>query len=140
MRFILTILLFFISFIAVAQIDSAELKNAIQKLDKALLEKDSLVLAAVLHKDVSYGHSSGWVQTKEDLWKDFVSGKLVYKKIENSSITIVAISKNWATVRTNTSAEGTVNDKGFNLTLHVLQVWMKTNKGWQLMARQSAKL
>ena len=64
MRFILTILLFFISFIAVAQVDSAGLKNAIQKLDKALLEKDSLVLAAVLHKDVSYGHSNGWVQTK----------------------------------------------------------------------------
>lgn len=140
MRFILTILLFFISFIAVAQVDSAGLKNAIQKLDKALMERDSAVLSAVLHKDLSYGHSNGWVQTKNDLWNDFVSGKLVYKKIENSSITITAINKNWATVRTNTSAEGTVNDKGFNLTLHVLQVWMKTNKGWQLMARQSAKL
>ena len=140
MRFFITILLFFISLIVIAQVDSIGLKEAIRKLDKALIEKDSLILAAILHKDVSYGHSNGWVQTKNDLWNDFVSGKLVYKKIENSSITIAAINKSWATVRTNTSAEGTVNDKSFNLTLHVLQVWMKTNKGWQLMARQSAKL
>ena len=75
---------------------------------------------------ISYGHSSGWVQTKEDLWKDFVSGKLVYKKIENSSITIVAISKNWATVRANTAAEGTVNDKGFNLIDAVNNVCYRT--------------
>ena len=64
MRFFLTIILFFISWIVVAQVDSVELKNAMQKLDKALLEKDSLILAAVLHKEVSYGHSNGWVQTK----------------------------------------------------------------------------
>ena len=140
MRFFITILLFFISLIVIAQFDSIGLKEAIRKLDRALIEKDSLVLAAILHKDVSYGHSNGWVQTKEDLWNDFVSGKLKYKKIENSSMTITAINNDWATVRTNTSAEGTVNDKGFNLTLHVLQVWMKTNNGWQLMARQSAKL
>ena len=140
MRFFLTIILFFTSLIVVAQVDSIELKNAMQKLDKALLEKDSLVLNAVLHKDVSYGHSNGWIQTKKDLWDDFVNGKLIYKKIENTSATIAAINKKWATVRTNTAVEGTVNDKGFNMTLHVLQVWMKTKKGWQLVARQSAKL
>ena len=140
MRFFLTIILFFISWIVVAQVDSVELKNAMQKLDKALLEKDSLILAAVLHKEVSYGHSNGWVQTKKDLWSDFVSGKLIYKKIENNSSAIAAISKKWATVRMNTAAEGTGNGKNFNMTLHVLQVWMKTKEGWQLFARQSAKL
>ena len=140
MRFFLTILLFFTSLIVAAQIDSAGLKNAMVRLDKALLEKDSLVLSELLHKDISYGHSNGWVQTKKDLWNDFASGKLVYKKIANNSTTIAAINKKWGTVRTNTAVEGSVNDKGFNMTLHVLQVWMKTKKGWQLFARQSAKL
>lgn len=140
MRFFLTILLFFTSLIVAAQIDSAGLKNAMVRLDKALLEKDSLVLSELLHKDISYGHSNGWVQTKKDLWNDFASGKLVYKKIANNSTTIAAINKKWGTVRTNTAVEGSVNDKGFNMTLHVLQVWMKAKKGWQLFARQSAKL
>ncbi len=140
MRFFLTIILLFTSWIVVAQVDSVELKDAMQKLDKALLEKDSLVLSAVLHKEVRYGHSNGWVQSKKDVWNDFVSGKLIYNRIENNSSVIAAISKKWATVRMNTAAEGAVNGKSFNMTLHVLQVWMKTKKGWQLVARQSAKL
>lgn len=140
MRFFLTIGLFFTSLIVVAQVDSVNLKNAMQKLDKALLEKDSLALAAVLHKEVSYGHSNGWVQTKKEVWDDFVSGRLIYKKIANNSSAITAIDKKWATVRMNTAVEGKVNDKDFNMTLHVLQVWMKTKKGWQLFARQSAKI
>lgn len=140
MRFFLTIGLLFTSLVVIAQVDSVELKNAMQKLNKALLEKDSLILATVLHKEVSYGHSNGWVQSKKDVWNDFVSGKLIYNKIENNNSAIAAISKKWATVRTNTVVEGAVNGKSFNMTLHVLQVWMKTKKGWQLFARQSAKL
>lgn len=140
MRFFLTITLLFTSLIVLAQVDSVKLKNAMQKLDKALLEKDSLALTEVLYKDVSYGHSNGWVQTKKDVWDDFVSGKLTYKKIANSNSSIAAMNKKWATVRTNTAVDGKVNDKDFNMTLHVLQVWMKTKKGWQLFARQSAKI
>lgn len=140
MRFFLTIVLFFTSLIVVAQVDSVELKNAMQRLDKALLEKDSLILVAVLHKNVSYGHSNGWIQAKTDLWNDFASGRLIYNKIKNRSTAIAAINKKWATVRTNTEVEGRVNEKSFNMVLHVLQVWMKTKKGWQLVARQSAKL
>ena len=138
--FFLTIGLFFTSLVAVAQVDSVDLKNAMRKLDKALLKKDSSVLAAVLHKDVSYGHSNGWVQSKKDVWNDFVSDKLVYNKIENNHYVIAAINKKWATIRTNTAVEGSVNDKDFKMVLHVLQVWMKTKKGWQLFARQSARL
>ena len=140
MRFFLTIIGLFAGLMGITQVDSTGLKEAMQKLDKALLEKDSAVLFSVLHKDVSFGHSNGWVQTKKDMWDDFVTGKLVYKKIENGNTTIAAINKNWAAVRTNTAAEGKVIEKDFNLNLHVLQVWMKTNKGWQLAARQSAKL
>ena len=140
MRLFFTIGLFFISFIAVAQADSVSLKNTMQKLDKALIEKDYSALQSVLHKDVSYGHSNGWVQNKRDIMNDLRSGKLVYSKIENSSVSIVALGKKWATVRTNTDAEGSVNGTAFQLKLHVLQVWIDTKKGWQVFARQSTKL
>jgi hypothetical protein len=139
-RFFLTSILFFTSLVVVAQVDSVDLENAMQILDKALLEKDSSVLATILHKDVSYGHANGWVQSKKEVWNDFVSDKLVYNKIENNHWVISAVNRKWATVRTNTAVEGKVNDKDFKMTLHVLQVWMKTKKGWQLIARQSAKL
>ena len=136
---LLTIGLLFVSLVAVAQVDSAGLKTAMQQLDKALLAKDEAVLKQVLHKDVNYGHSNGWIQTKNDVLNDFKSGKLVYNKIENNSAGIIGINKKWATVKTSTNAEGTVNGTAFKMTLHIMQVWMNTKKGWQLFARQSAK-
>ena len=122
-----------------AQIDSIGLKETMQKLDKALLQKDEGVLKSVLHPDLSYGHSNGWIQSKSDVVNDLKNGKLVYNKIENNSSAIVNINKKWATVKTNTNAEGAVNGAAFKLTLHIMQFWMKTKKGWQLIARQSAK-
>ena len=122
-----------------AQIDSVGLKNAMQQLDKALLQKDETVLKSVLHKDLSYGHSNGWIQSKSDILNDFTSGKLTYSKIENNSSAIIVINKDYATVKTNTNAEGVVNGTAFNLKLHIMQFWVKTKRGWQLIARQSAK-
>ena len=123
-----------------AQIDSVGLKNAMQQLDKALLQKDETVLKSVLHDELSFGHSNGWIQSKDDILNDFKSGKLTYNTIENNSSSIVKISEKYATVKTNTNAEGVVNGTAFKLTLHIMQFWIKTKKGWQLIARQSAKL
>ena len=136
---VLFVLFLLIAKSSFAQIDSIGLKNAMQQLDKALLQKDETVLKSVLHKDVSYGHSNGWIQSKNDILNDFTSGKLVYNKIENNSSAIITISKKYATVKTNTNAEGLVNGTAFKLTLHIMQFWIKTKKGWQLIARQSAK-
>jgi hypothetical protein len=111
-----------------------------QQLDKALLEKDAATLKQVLHANMSYGHSNGWIQSKDDVLNDSKTGKLVYNKIEHNSSAIVNIGKKYATAKTNTNAEGSVNGTAFKLTLHVMQFWIKTKKGWQLIARQSAKL
>ena len=138
-KFLLSFLVLFIINNTFAQIDSAGLKTAMQKLDRALLQKDENVLRSILHKDVSYGHSNGWIQSRSDIFNDFTSGKLTYNKIENNSSAIVTISKKYATVKTNTNAEGVVNGTAFKLTLHIMQFWMKTKSGWQLIARQSAK-
>jgi hypothetical protein len=123
-----------------AQIDSLGLKNTMHQLDKALLQKDEKILKSVLHDDLSFGHSNGWIQSKKDILNDFASGKLTYTKFENNSSAIVKISNKYATVKTNTNAEGIVNGTAFKLTLHIMQFWIKTKKGWQLIVRQSAKL
>src|SRR6476660_5029300 len=137
---VLFVLFLLIAKSSFAQIDSVGLKNAMQQLDKALLQKDETVLKSVLHKDLSYGHSNGWIQSKSDILNDFTSGKLTYSKIENNSSAIIVINKDYATVKTNTNAEGVVNGTAFKLTLHIMQFWIKTKKGWQLIARQSSKL
>ena len=140
MKFSLFIALFFLSVSAVAQVDSTGLNEAMLRLDKALLEKDTAALRLVLHKDVSYGHSNGWVQTKKNILDDLVSGKLLYTKIETRDLALLAINKKWATAKMITNAEGAVSGTAFNLKLHVMQVWIRLKKGWQLMARQSTKI
>ena len=140
MRAVLFVLFLFTTQNSFAQIDTVGLKNAMQQLDKALLQKDETVLKSVLHKDLSYGHSNGWIQSKKDILNDFTSGKLEYNKIENNSSAIIIITRDYATVKTNTNAEGSINGTAFKLTLHIMQFWIKTKMGWQLIARQSAKL
>jgi len=141
MRFIFTICLFLSALLSSGQVDSISLKQAMADLDKALVSKDERTLMRLLNDGVSYGHSNGWVQNKEDIINDLKSGKLTYNKIENTDVTIAAINSNWATVRTNTNAiAGSASGPTFNLKLHVLQVWVRTKDGWQLIARQGVKL
>ena len=140
MRILFLIGLFFTSLIAIGQADSISLKNAMMQLDNALINKDEKLLEKVLHNDISFGHSSGWFQNKREIFDDLRSGKLVYLKFDNSNAVIVTMNDEYAAVRYNTNAEGTLNGNPFNLKMHVLQVWVKTKMGWQLLARQSAKL
>jgi hypothetical protein len=141
MKHLFTICLLFVGAISFAQVDSVSLKQAMSDLDKALVTRDEKALVQLLHTEVSYGHSNGWVQNKTDIINDLKSGKLIYDKIENTNVNIVAITNNWATVRTSTNATGrSTTVPTFELKLHVLQVWLKTKSGWQLLARQSTKL
>jgi len=140
MRLIVLILLSFLTQTLSAQTDSLGLKKAMVALDKALLDKDSTALAGLLHDSAHYGHSNGWVQTKTDVWSDFVSGKLIYTKLETVNTWITAIDARSAVVRMEIEAGGDVNGKAFGMKLHVLQAWVKNKKGWQLLDRQSVKL
>jgi hypothetical protein len=53
-----------------------------QSLRNALLAKDSVTLSSLLADDVTYIHSSGFVQTKSQLIRDVMSGFQDYKSIE----------------------------------------------------------
>ena len=115
------------------------LKEAVAKLDKALIAKDTIVLKQILHKDLSYGHSNAWVETKGELLKNLFNGKISYTRIEAGEHKWLT-TKDWANVRSTMDIAYIMDGKEGSLKLHVLQVWVKTNKGWQMIARQSTKL
>ncbi len=137
MKLFITTLLIFVCSFCVAQ--TSFLKEASAKLDRALIEKDTIALKQLLHLSVSYGHSTGWVQTKADLTRDLRNGKMVYTSIENADAKWV-VNKDWATRRSTTQVTYLLEGKEGNSKLHVLQVWMKANGRWQLIARQGAKI
>jgi len=135
--FILT--LFFVQIVVAQKKDTAAVLAAVQKLEKALIGKDSATLNVLLHKDVAFGHSSGWVQTKKNVVDDMMSGFLDYKKIEETSVSI-DVSKEKAIVKERVSVSGVRDGNAFELNLFIMQIWLQNKKGWQLFARQSTKL
>jgi hypothetical protein len=140
MRFLLFIVtLLFVQIIFAQKKDTAAVLASVKKLEKSLISKDSATLNRLLHKDVAFGHSSSWVQTKKNVLDDMMSGFLDYKKIEETSISI-EMSKDKAIVKERVSASGVRDGTAFELNLFIMQVWLQGKNGWQLFARQSTKL
>lgn len=119
--------------------DTIGIKKATAILNNALVTKDTMVLKRLISSKISYGHSNGWLQTKQDIIADFVSGKIEYKKIETAEENYT-LSKKVVAIRSVTKVEGKINGSVFNMTLQVLQVWKKVKRNWVLIARQSVKL
>ena len=140
-RIAFVILIFFSTAVVHAQPDSAIVKENLIRFENALIAKNYQDMQELLYDGVSFGHSTGWIQTKQEVINDCKSGKLSYQKIERNNLYVAALSEDWAVVRYSGLAEGVGVGKAFNVALHVLQFWIKNKKGkWQLAARQATKL
>jgi len=115
------------------------LQAAQAKLETALVKKDTVTLKQLLHPDLSYGHSNGWVENKKEVIQDLTSGKLDYRSIRNDNVRWT-ISGHVATMRSATDLQYVLEGKEGSLKLHVVQVWVKSGRGWQLLVRQSTKI
>lgn len=123
-----------------AQENSPKQTEVIMKmfaLRNALINKDSVALDDVLASDVSYGHTSGLIQTKAQLIRSVVSKEQDYKNIIPYDMSI-RIYDNTAVVTMKSSVIMTYQGKPLNMDMYITLVWIKKNK-WQLVARQSVK-
>ena len=106
-------------------------------LRNGLINKDSAALDDVLANDVTYGHTSGLIQTKPQLIRSVVSKEQDYKNIISSDMNI-RIYDNTAVVTMKSSVIMNYQDKPLDMQMYITLVWIKKNK-WQLVARQSVK-
>ena len=137
MRKIFLCILFFTYTVLHAQ-DTVSVKQVVDGLEIALVKKDSAAIRKLLHKKALFGHSNGWVQNKDEVIRDMSSGYLVYKKIDQQSVSI-SIDDKYAVVKEWMEVTGNRGGTDFTIKLFVLQQWIKKKKGWQLWIRQSAK-
>ncbi len=127
------------SFPATAQeADKAAVAEAVANLTKAMLAADKSKLEAVTSSQLSYGHSSGVVQTQAVFVDVIASKQTVYKSIELSSQSIDIAGAN-AIVRHNWLGEsGPADGSKWSVSkIGVLQVWQKDGASWKLLARQA---
>jgi len=102
--------------------------------------KDSLTLEKLAAKTVSYGHSHGNLQTREEMIKGVVHNQSNYTDTAVSNIKIFIQDKT-AIVRylfkaKENKKDGSVTDLDFSMML----VWIKEKGQWKLMGRQAVSL
>ena len=140
-KLILISALFLLSFTFVNAQTADEIKvtETIETLKKALIDADKAILEKLLHEDLSYGHSSGLIETKAMLIESLVSNNSDFKTIDLTEQTVKVVGKT-AIVRHKLFAE-TAN-KGIPSTakLNVLLIFTKVKGEWKLLARQAAKI
>lgn len=116
-----------------------EVENAVNKLTKLMITPDSLALDKLILNNLSYGHSSGKIETKQQFMQSLLSGSSDFVDINLTDQT-VTIQNKTALVRHTLNAK--TNDKNVpgNVKLNILLVWSKEKAGWKLLGRQAVKV
>src|SRR5437870_5274336 len=119
--------------------DEAAVMESVEVLRKALLEADKAKLDQVASTQISYGHSDGRVETKDQ----FITGVMTRKQTVRSLAfpdMKMAVVGNAAVVRHIYLSESELEGKQTTTRIGALQVWQKQDGGWKLLARQGFRL
>jgi ketosteroid isomerase-like protein len=119
--------------------DEAAVTAAVETLRKGLLEADKVKLAQVAADQISYGHSDGRVETKDQFITAVMNRKQVVKSLAYPELK-VAVVGNAAIARHLHLSESELDGKATTTRIGVLQVWQKQDGGWKLLARQAFRL
>ena len=119
--------------------DEAAVAQSVETLRKAQFEADKAKLAQVTSDQVSYGHSDGRAETKDQFITGVMTRKQVVKSLAFPDLKISVVG-NAAIVRHIYLAESELEGKATTTRIGALQVWQKQDGGWKLLARQGFRL
>jgi ketosteroid isomerase-like protein len=119
--------------------EEAAVDKAVEALRKALMEKDKTRLEQLAADQLSYGHSSGKVQTKAEFVDGVMTSKATVKSLTFPELSIAVVG-NAAIARHLYESEMETDGKPTNVKIGALQVWQKQDGNWKLLARQGFKL
>jgi ketosteroid isomerase-like protein len=119
--------------------DETAVNDAMNRLCAAMIAGNAQQMKALTADTLTYGHSSGKVQSQAEFIDTIASGKTRYKRIDLTK-TVTTVTGNDAVIRDHfngtTDSDGKLADVDFD----VLTVWQKQSDGaWQLLARQGYK-
>ena len=119
--------------------DDAAVAQAVEAFRKAQLAKDRNQFETLCADQMTYGHSSGRIETKKQFIDDATGPRSVWKFIELSKQTIQIVGNN-AVVRHIFKGENVSEGKTNAINIGILMVWQKQDGRWKLLARQAYKL
>ena len=124
---------------AAAAGDEASVAQSIETLRRGILEQDKTKLDQVTSAQLSYGHSDGRVETKEQFINGVMTRKQVQKTLTFPELKVFVTGDN-AVARHIYLGESELDGKQTTTRIGALQVWQKQAGSWKLLARQGFKL
>ena len=122
-----------------ASADEGALTESIETLREGILKADKAKLDQVTASQISYGHSDGRVETKEQFINGVMNRKQVQKSLNFPELK-VAVVGNAAIARHIYLGESELDGKQTTTRIGALQLWQKQDGGWKLIARQGFRL
>lgn len=119
--------------------DEAAVKVKVEALRKALLAADRAQLEQLAAEQLSYGHSSGKVQTKTEFVDGVMTRKAIVKSLTFPDLS-VAVAGDAAITRHLYVSDSETDGKPNHIRIGVLAVWQKQGGDWKLLARQAYNL
>lgn len=139
MKSFLTVFFIAVSLAGFSQVTPEEkLKETLKQFHQDLVKKNTVSINQQTDKALSYGHSNGWVESKNEMIKNLETGYLSYQSFKEDSIG-VSINANVASARFIAEISATLNGTASIFHLRVLEVWVKKGNRWVLFARQAVK-
>jgi len=119
--------------------DEAAVAQAVEALRKAAIAKDRAQFEALMSENLSYGHSAGRIENKQQFIEAATKSKTIYKDMTlvDHNNTVVG---NSAIVRHILTIEGENQGKAYTTKVGVLMVWQKEQGSWRLLARQAYRM
>ena len=125
--------------VAAQSADEATVAQAVENLRKAMFERNVKQFEALISENVSYGHSAGRIENKQQFIKAALANKAVMKSLAFTDQT-VKITGNHAVVRNTYNGVSELDGKTNTTKIGVLLVWAKEDGTWRLYARQAYRL
>jgi ketosteroid isomerase-like protein len=119
--------------------DDAALSQAVEELRKAIFAADRAKLAALTTAELSYGHSTGLMQNREEFIDGVVNRKEVAKSLDYSEVTTF-VAGDAGVARHRWVGDNELDGKAIHVDIGVLLVWQKRAGQWKLLARQAFKM
>jgi hypothetical protein len=105
---------------------------------EAMINRDTITLDRILGTDLTYLHSNGLLESKQNFINSISSGKLIYQEIKVDTPTLRTIGK--ISIVQNTGLfVGIIKGTPFKVRLTYLSIYKKEKRRWKLIAWQSLK-
>jgi len=119
--------------------DEKAVARAIEELRQAMLDGDSIKLAQLTDDALTYGHSLGKLENKQQFISALASGQSDFQSLDITDQKISVRNKT-AVVRHNVAANIIENGKPTAVKLHILLAFVKDHRHWKLLGRQAIRL